>query len=214
MSEEARELLRAVRKERQPTFDDSKLTEDEQEALLKEWELCQQNAISLSNWAWQIGSVFVILSLAALWASTQLEEAKRWEYSLLLCLFSIGTISVWYALVVRRGEHLRKICFGRAWEIEEKLKGKLKLEKKQLPIHTRIKEKDKIYKTRAIYAVYCLLFLTVASWFGILILVPPPSWLLQTMSNPIYPITLVVLGYSLFIITVVATSRRGKEREK
>jgi len=62
-------------------------------AYLTEWQLCQNNLKRHNDWAWQVGAIFIALSLGAIWATSQIEKvAENKIVVLILAFFSVSTI--------------------------------------------------------------------------------------------------------------------------
>ena len=114
------------------------------EAYLKEWELCQDNLKRHNDWAWQVGAIFIALSLGAIWASTQIEKvAQHIIVVWVLALFSTSTMILWGVICWRARFYLRWTR-ERLWRIESMLRkaSNLKYENSEKLLHTLIKEKD------------------------------------------------------------------------
>jgi len=140
------------------------------QALLKEWGLCQDNLQRHNSWAWQTGAIFIALSLAALWASTQIDDAAPKSYLIVLAILSLSTILIWFFFVFRRARFYLEITRQRTTEIERELHNILGLDKDDLLLHTRIDQEDKSYKTRAKHGLYLFIGIIVFAWIWILIL--------------------------------------------
>jgi len=127
--------------------------------LLKEYELCHKNRDHYDRIGWQIGSIFIALSLAALWAATE-----KPQYIPPLMFFSIASIVSWvlYSLRVRvfiltsldRCEKIEKE-FGK-WELELGCQ-----------LHSWIRKRDRKILTGLRCMIWCICVIILA-WIFLL----------------------------------------------
>lgn len=136
--------------------------EDRFQLRIKEWELCQNNLQRHNQWFWQTGSIFIALSLAALWAFSQISESLSRQWFPVFSIFSISTILIWYLFIARRAMKFSKITREVLREVERELSSDLNL--KSSLLHTRIQESDRCTILRAKYGVYLFIILIIGIW--------------------------------------------------
>ncbi len=135
-------------------------------SLLKEWELCQKNLEMQNNWLWQTGSIFIILSIAALWTLVQItDQLLREQFFWVLALFSVATIVIWLIFIAQNAIRYSGETRKRLFMIEKELRDTLCFSTPLL--HTLIHQKDEgslggIF--RAKYGVYFFLVLIICVW--------------------------------------------------
>ena len=143
---------------------------DRLQVLLKEWELCQDNMKRHTVWFWQTGGIFIALSLASLWALSQVDSQFQIQWFPIFSSFSILTIMIWYLFVVKRALNFVEITRKQIRIVEEDL-AKLAAFNRDL-LHTRIQKEDRAI-LRARYGVYLFILLVISVWiltFHILII--------------------------------------------
>ncbi len=101
------------------------LEEPSERALLKEYEVCQQEASDTGSYSWQSGLIFFVTTLALAGAViTGLINAEVSPYRLLLIMglggFSITLLLVWKKYLIRQN-FIRKVMFHRMKKMERKL---------------------------------------------------------------------------------------------
>lgn len=169
--------------------------EEKLKLLLKEWELCQEDRNAYNHWAWQIGSIFIALSLAALWASIQAKGiAIFWFF-----IFSMSTLVIWLVFVLWRARFYIEIITGRLLDVEKELTKLVYGEnKKKKLLHTLITCKDK--KERPCYIappsmIGIFIFITVIVFVWLLMLhfeqLLPLSASLPTFIAIVFPIVII-----------------------
>lgn len=135
--------------------------------LLKEWELSQNDRESYNRWAWQIGSIFIALSLAALWASSEADGLAVWGFF----LFSTSSLYIWIVFIVWRARFFIRSADGKMRTVEHDLVklvyGENTQDKKLLRTHIRdLDEKRPWYKSpRSIYGVMIFIIIIHIVWF-------------------------------------------------
>lgn len=135
---------------------------DRIQLLLKEWELCQDNMKRHNQWFWQSGSMFIAISLAALWAFSQVNETIKLQWFIIFATFSVSTILIWFVFIARRAMRFSEISREVIREIEQELASDLSIRKTLL--HTRIQDRDKFSIFRAKHGVYFFIILTIGIW--------------------------------------------------
>lgn len=120
-----------------------------------------------NDWLWTTGSIFILLSIAALWALVQIDDASlRLNFYPILASFSIFTIFIWYLTIVRSARKWAKISRTRAREIEEELRETFGFRNHLL--HTRIQNADEKSISTTVFTghrgIILFIILIVAVW--------------------------------------------------
>jgi len=156
------------------------------QALLKEWRLCQDNANASVSWSWQIGALFIGLSLAAIWIQFQIEVPNRFAYSVVLAIFSIVTIVIWDATIAMRAGFYIRLSYIRAHALEYEIgklcygdpKGNFKTpctHNETMILHTFIHSEDNKQRglsklTKSKYGMIFFNLLVMSTWIAIIYL--------------------------------------------
>jgi len=168
MSEEMREYLRRL-----SHCSGRSLSTDLLQAYLKEWGLCQDNLKHHNNWAWQVGAIFIALSLGAFWATSQIADPREnltmiW----ILALFSILTMISW-GFIIWRARFYLYWTRQRLWDIEKTLRyaSNLQYGRDEELLHTMIRDKDKQFGSPPHVKWIPLVFIVVVIliWVGLLL---------------------------------------------
>lgn len=160
------------------------------QALLAEWRLCQDNANATVRWSWQIGTLLIGLSLAAIWVQFQIEISNRLPYSMVLAFFSIIAILIWDFTIALRSRFYIDLSYKRARALEYEIgklcysdtRGKFKNpydehtpynEHTTLILHTFIDSEDHKERTgkgiRSIWGMISFNVLVIFTWIAIII---------------------------------------------
>jgi hypothetical protein len=116
-----------------------------------------------TEWLWHTGSIFILLSIAALWALLQINDVPlRREFFWILAIFSVSTIGIWYVAIVRRARKWATISRKRATEIESELKEIFGFSYSLL--HTRIQDGDKNNIFTGHRGIILFAVLIIATW--------------------------------------------------
>lgn len=135
---------------------------DRLEVLLKEWELCHHSLKRHNDWLWQTGSIFIAMSLAALWALSQIDEPLNRQWFFVFCSFSISTIAIWYVFIVRRVTLWFDTAIAQILIIEKELSDLVGVQRDFL--HTIQRRKIRHARLKARYAIYFLILLVISIW--------------------------------------------------
>lgn len=128
---------------------------DRLEVLLKEWELCHHNLKRHNDWLWQTGSIFIVMSLAALWALSQIDEPSNKQWFFVFCGFSTSTIAIWYIFIVRRVMLWFDTTVQQILRIEKELRDLTWLQRDFLHTIQRGKIKGARFKARYVVHFFC-----------------------------------------------------------
>ena len=116
-----------------------------------------------NDWLWNTGSIFILLSVAALWALVQVGETSlRVGFYWILASFSIATIFIWLVTIVRSARKWSKVSREVATEIEAELKETFCFTKSLL--HTRIQERDKNRVITGYIGIWFFVILILVVW--------------------------------------------------
>lgn len=135
---------------------------DRLEVLLKEWELCQQNLKRHNDWLWQTGGIFIILSLAALWALSQIGESANTKWFFVFGGFSISTLVIWYIFIVRRVTLWFETTTEQLFRIERELRELVGIQRELL--HTMQRGRLRHFRLKARYAIPSFVILVIGMW--------------------------------------------------
>jgi len=93
-----------------------------EEALLKEYEICQNGSSHIDTTIWQTASIFIVLSVGGISLLAQGDEHSWSRFSIvaLTGLFAIALTILWF-LAVRRWWSFQRVIHYRMLEIEREL---------------------------------------------------------------------------------------------
>jgi hypothetical protein len=145
------------------------------EVYLKEWELCQANLKRHNDWVWQVGSIFIALSVGAMWATTQVEIEQNAIAVWVLAFSSMVTMFLW-GIIYWRARFYLHWTHERLDQIENRLTEatNLKYESCKKLLHTLIKDADRVRADRWSKAPRVrwvppfFIVMVVAGWFVLL----------------------------------------------
>ena len=135
---------------------------DKLEVLLTEWDLCQQNLSRHNDWLWQTGGIFIVLSLAALWALSQVRAPANRKWFFVFSSFSISTLVIWYIFIVRRVTLWFETTTQQLLKIESEIRELVGIQRDLL--HTVQRGKLGHFRLKARYAVHSFIILVIAMW--------------------------------------------------
>jgi hypothetical protein len=153
--------------------EESAISERLLKAYLKEWGLCQDNLKRHNDWVWQVGAIFIALSLGAMWVTTQIEKVGQHMIVLRVsALFSILTMIFW-GFISWRARFYMHWTKKRLEQIEKRLRNASNLEYENCEklLHSLIKEKDNEFGSppRVRWITLIFIIMVIISWIVLLL---------------------------------------------